>query len=168
MTTLYQLTDEFQVALRDIEGMQLSGEIDSDTAADTLEGLEGELVDKVRNVGLHIKNLRSDLDQLKQAKDQFDARIKSAKDKIEWYEKYLYTNIVKTKCPAISDGQVSIRLKPMPDLVNITATEVPLKYSTLKPSSSTPDRKLILKELKAGAKFVFADLITDRTALELK
>tara|TARA_R110000772_G_C13310282_1_gene440294 strand:- start:30602 stop:31114 length:513 start_codon:yes stop_codon:yes gene_type:complete len=170
MTALYTLTSEFQEAIRNIGAMQERGEIDAETADDTIEGLGLDLTEKMRNVGLHCKNLRSDLDQLVQAKAQFDDRLKAAKAACEWYEGYLYTNMIKTKHAPIADGQISIRVKPMPDLVEVTGS-APLKYSTLKaaiPATSSPDKRAIKKALDAGEELPFAHLIKDRTKLEIK
>lgn len=54
-----------------------------------LEELQVEKAEKVKNIALWIKNLRSDEKELKAERDSFDARMKAAKNRRESLENYL-------------------------------------------------------------------------------
>jgi hypothetical protein len=166
---LYKLSDNYQRAVIDIEAMFEAGDIDQTTLADTLEGLEGDVKDKAINVALHIKNLRSDLAQLEEAKKSFDARIKQAKSSLEFYEGYLDTNLVKSGITEIKTDTVLIKYKKLPDIVEVAPDAViPDGFARIIPESREPDKRAILDALKIGATLDFASLITGRTKLEIK
>lgn len=167
MTQLYKLSYEYMLAVRSIEGMFEVGDIDQTTLTDTLEGLEGELKDKAINVALHIKNLRSDLEQLETAKKSFDARIKATQSSLEFYEGYLDNNLRKSGINEIKSDYVIIKYKSLPPIVEITG-DVPEQYQRVIPETREPDKRGIMEALKAGEHLEFAELITGRTKLEIK
>ena len=102
MTALYKLTGEMMDAVRAIESMLDAGDVDAETAAATIEGLQGEIESKAINVAMHIKNLRSDLAQLEEAKASFASRIKSVEKSLSFYESYLDANLRKSGIDNIS------------------------------------------------------------------
>jgi hypothetical protein len=164
---LYKLTDEYSNAIAAIESMVESGEIDTATASDTLEGIAGEVKDKAINVALHIKNLRSDIEQLKAEKDSFDARIKQAQASLEFYESYLDTNLQKAGITEIKSDKALIKYKKLPAIVDVTG-EVPEQFQRVIPEKREPDKRAIGDALKAGQELGFAVLIEGRTKLEIK
>ena len=164
---LYKLTDNYAKAIRAIESMVEAGELSAETAADTLEGLQGELKDKAINVALHIKNLRSDLAQLEDAKNSFDARIKAAEASLAFYEQYLDANMQKSGLVELKTPEVLVKYKKLPAIVDITG-EVPEPFQRVIPEKREPDKRAIGEALKAGQVLDFAALIEGRTRLEVK
>lgn len=166
---LYKLSDNYQRAVIDIEAMFEAGDIDQTTLTDTLEGLEGEVKDKAVNVALHIKNLRSDLAQLEDAKKSFDARIKQTESSLEFYEGYLDTNLVKSGITEIKTDKVLIKYKKLPDVVEVAPDAViPDDFARIVPETREPDKRAIMEVLKTGAELGFASLITGHMKLEIK
>lgn len=164
---LYKLAENYMEAVRSLEQMLEAGDIDKNALVDTLEGLGGEIKDKAVNVALHIKNLRSDLEQLENAKASFDSRIKSTKASLEFYEGYLDNNLVKAGINEIKSDFVVIKYRSLPAIVDITG-EVPAEFQRVIPESREPDKKAILTALKSGQTFEFANLVEGRTKLEIK
>ena len=164
---LYRIANQYQQAVSDIANMFESGEIDQTTASDTLEGMEGELKDKAVNVALHIKNIRSDLEQLEAAKKSFDARIKAAQSSLEFYECYLDKNLQQSGITEIKSDYVLIKYKGLPPIVEITS-DVPEQFQRVIPEKREPDKRAIMDALKAGEALTFESLITGRTKLEIK
>lgn len=167
MTQLYKLAEGFNVAVAELNEMLESGEIDKSTIEDTLEGLEGELKDKAINIGLYIKNLRSDLSQYEEAKSEFDEKARAVKSKIEFYDRYLETNMRQSGIDSLKNEYVDIGFKSLPAIVDVTG-DVPKEYSTVVPESMRPDKRLIAKKLKDGEVFDFASLVTGRTKMVIK
>lgn len=167
MTQLYRLAENYQQAAADIQSMFDAGEIDLAAVTDTLEGLEGEVKDKAVNVALHIKNLRSDLEQLENAKASFAARIKAAKSSLDFYENYLDLNLQKSGISEIKTDFVTIKYKKLPAIVDVTG-DVPEQFQRVIPEKREPDKKAIEEALKAGNVLPFATLIEGRTKLEIK
>src|SRR5690606_31174951 len=124
---LYKLADEYTQALHGIQALLDDGEIDPASAADTLEGISGGVKDKAVNVALHIKNLRSDIDQLKAAKESFDARIKRAQSELDFFENYLDTNMRKAGFTEIKTDLAHIKYRKLPAVVDITG-DVPEQF----------------------------------------
>ncbi len=164
---LYKLTQDYQQTVSAIQDLFESGEIDQQALTDTLEGLGGELQDKAVNVALHIKNLRSDIEQLDGAKKSFDARIKSAKRSLEFYETYLDINLQKAGITEIESEYAIIKYRKLPAIVEVTG-EVPDNFARIIPESREPDKTAIMQALKGGESLPFAQLITGRTKLEIK
>jgi len=164
---LYKLSNNYQQAILGMESMLEAGELNQNDIQDTLEGLQGELQDKAINVALHIKNLRSDLAQLQDAKASFDARIKSAQSQIEFYELYLDANLRKANITEIKSDYCVIKYKGMPPAVEITG-EVPDSFMRIIPESKAPDKKAIGDAIKAGQELDFAELLVGRVRLDIK
>jgi hypothetical protein len=167
MTQLYKLSDEYHLALNNLQQLFDAGDIDQAALTDTLEGLEGAVKDKAINVGLHILNLRSDLAQLEAVKSTFDARIKSAKASVEFYEGYLDTNLQKAGITEIKNDLVMIKYKRIPAIVDITG-EVPAPFQRVIPEKREPDKRAIGDALKSGQVLPWAVLIDGRTKLEIR
>ena len=167
MTQLFKLTADYQAATLAIEAMLEAGEIDLATATDTLDGLGGEVRDKAIKVALYIKNLRSDIDQLKAAKDSFDSRIKSAQSNLDFFESYLDANLVKSGISEIKSDLVLIKYKKLPAMVDITG-DVPESFQRVIPEKREPDKRAIGDALKSGQALGFAVMIDGRTKLEIK
>lgn len=164
---LYKLTDEYAAAVRSLESMFEAGDIDQRALSDTMESMAGDVRDKAINVALHIKNLRSDMDQLESAKAEFDARIKATKRQIEFYEGYLDANMQKAGLTDIKSDYCQVKYKALPPIVEITG-EVPVEYCRVIPEKREPDKVAIKDALKSRADLSFASMITGRTKLEVK
>lgn len=163
---LYKLTDEFQEAVGNLNEAFAAGDLDERTLEDTMEALEGEMQDKCINVGLHIKNLRSDVDQLKNAKDEFALKQKRAQKQLDFYEYYLDHNMQKTGMKKAGNEYVDIKYRNLPDTVVCTAA--PVEYSIVVPESSKPDKRKIKEALVNGESLSFATLLTGRQGLSVQ
>jgi len=164
---LYKLANDYGVAIRNIQNMLDAGEIDQGSALDTIEGLAGEVKDKAVNVALHIKNLRSDLEQLENAKASFDARIKAVESSLDFYTDYLDRNMVKAGINELKTDFVVVRYKKLPAIVDVTG-DVPAEFQRVIPEKREPDKIAIKDALKSGQQLTFAQLIEGRTKLEIK
>ena len=164
---LYRLTDEYAAAVRNLESMFEAGDIDQSALSDTMEAMVGDVRDKAINVALHIKNLRSDLAQLEDAKKSFDARIKAAESSLAFYEQYLDANMQKSGLVELKTPEVLVKYKKLPAIVDITG-EVPEPFQRVIPEKREPDKRAIGEALKAGQVLDFAALIEGRTKLEVK
>ena len=164
---LYRLTDEYAAAVRNLESMFEAGDIDQSALSDTMEAMVGEVKDKAINVALHIKNLRSDLAQLEDAKKSFDARIKAVESSLTFYEQYLDANMQKSGLVELKTPEVLVKYTKLPAIVNITG-EVPEPFQRVIPEKREPDKRAIGEALKAGQVLDFAALIEGRTKMEVK
>lgn len=168
---LYKLSEEAQAALSNMKAMLDNDEIDQESYNDTMEALTGALEDKVVNVGLHIKNLRSDAEALKTAKAEMDKRLKSVQSNIDFYEAYLFKHMQANSIEKAGNEYIDLRVKNLPDMVNITDEESILTDFRLPQPPiklGAPDKRAILKALKENIEINGVELITDRKSLVIK
>lgn len=165
MSTLYELTADYQAALLNLHELLEAGDIDQQTFNDTAEGITGEIREKCINVGHYIKNLQADVDRYKAAEQSFKERRQRAEKAIEWFTSYLETNMEKANLAEIKGELVDIRKKKMPDVVEVTAEHlVPRDFLRFKPTWE-PDKVAIKQALSEGQKLGFAKLVTGRRKL---
>lgn len=149
MAKLYEIA-------RDIENFEFqfdeeTGEVLNEAELDELKMNFNE---KIENIGLFIKNLSSDIEAYKAEKKTFDAKIKSAENKIEWLKKYLVFALQgeKFKTPRVS---ISYR-KSQQVLTPDNAENVDEKYRRYKVEI---DKSAIKEALNNGEKIHNCSLI---------
>lgn len=163
---LYELSEQYVDALDTLEGLLLEGEIDQEAFNNTMEGLEGEVKDKAVNVALHIKNIKSDIEQLAKAKKEFEAKQKSKESQLEFYTQYLDFHMRATGLNEVGNEYVTVKYRKLPDVVECAGA--PPEYSIIVPESSKPDKVRIKEAIQSGVELPFARLITGRLGLSIK
>lgn len=146
--SLYQLADEFQVAAQKLSDLDL----DEQTIADTLEGLQGGLEVKATNVAMFAKNLESAAEQIKIAESQMSARRKAIENRAQKVRDYLKMNMERTGILKIESPYFKIAIRENPPTVVIDAiSQIPDAFMrTPEPPPDVPDKKFILAAIKAG------------------
>ncbi|MDD6788832.1 MAG: siphovirus Gp157 family protein, partial [Lachnospira sp.] len=86
--TLYEINSALQAAVDDCIDPE-TGEILDESLLDAIDGLQMARDEKIENICLCIKNLRSDADQLKAEKQAFEKRYAATKAKADRLTKYL-------------------------------------------------------------------------------
>lgn len=147
MTTLYELTGIYKQALSELEGM------DSDAVADTIEGLQGELIEKAQNVAAYMLNMDSDIDQISIAIKRLSDRKFVLQKKRDWMNEYLLRNMIASDISEIkaNDGSFRARVQKGRESVFIEeGTMVPEGFVRIK---IEPDRTALMQAMKNGASF---------------
>lgn len=153
--TLYELTDDY-LRLLDIAE---DPDVDPQTFADTLEGIDGALEDKADNYAKVIRQMKVDADGLDSEIKRLQARKKaiegnSERMKSNLEEAMLATGKTKFKTELFSFG---IQKNPPSVMVDEEHPErIPLEY--LIPQDPKIDKRRIMEELKAGAELSWARL----------
>lgn len=143
---LYELTTEFAEFQRLID----SEEFDEKTIADTLESIQGEIMDKGRNVAAFFQNLDAESEALKAAESRIAARRKSIESRADWLREYLRTNMERCGISKIECPEFVVTLgKPRDVCEIVNESELPDLYVKTK-TVTTPDKALILKAMKDG------------------
>jgi hypothetical protein len=144
--TLYALTNDLLAA----QNALAESDFDLETINDTLEGLQGEVVQKMEGCIAISRNLESLAAQIKAAEDQMAARRKTLENRAAWLKEYVRgameaSGISKVECPYF---RATIRQNP-PSVVIDALQEIPpgyLRYPEAPPPS--PDKKAILEAWK--------------------
>lgn len=145
---LYQLADEYAVAVQRLSDLEL----DDQTIADTLEGLQGALEIKATNVAMFARNLEAAAEQIRQAESAMAARRKAIENRAGRIREYLMVNmekagISKIECPYF---RIAVRENP-PAVVIDMQGEIPQEFMKQpEPPPPSPDKKAIAEAIKAG------------------
>jgi len=160
---LYELTEEYQIAiseLSEIEGL-------SDQAiADTLEGLEGELIDKAKNVAAYVQNLESNARELKEAENRIKVRRVRAEKESANLKDYLRFNMEKSGITKIECPEFKVTLGKPSKIVEVS-DDLDSRYVVSKTTTS-PDKKAIAADLKDGIDIKGAKLVDGKSRLTIK
>lgn len=165
MTALYTIAAEYRAAAEKLAELDL----DSETIADTLEGLSGDLETKAQNVAFFARNLESTAAAIKQAEADMAARRKAMENRANGLKRYIFESmkfagIEKIECP-----HFRLSIKNNPAAVEIFEPGlVPASFMrTPEPPPPAPDKTAINEALKAGQDVPGARL-TSSQRLEIK
>lgn len=147
LPALYQVADAY---LQDVAKLQ-DLDLDPQTVADTLEGLQGDMEVKATNVAMFIRNLESLADQIKQAEATMAARRKAIETRAESIREYLLSNMQRTGITKIESPYFKIALRNNPPSVVVDDPSlIPARYMRqAEPPPPSPDKK----EIKAAIEF---------------
>lgn len=144
---LYEICNElanFELVC-DEDGVILNG--------DELDKLQLAKADKVKNIGLLVKNLNADLTALTEEKkvmsQRFDSRIKAIERDIEFYKEYLTKYLEGEKFES-DDKSVVISYRPSTKTIVDDITKVSAEY--LKAQEPKADLTAIKKAINDGVK----------------
>jgi hypothetical protein len=149
LPTLYAISDQY---LQDVSKLQ-DMDLDEQTIADTLEGLQGDMEVKATNVAMFVRNLESLADQIKAAEAQMSARRKAIETRAERVRTYLLSNMQRTGITKIESPYFVLSVRSNPPKVVIDDPEaVPDEYWR-QPAIPLPelDKKAIAAAIKAGS-----------------
>ncbi len=113
---LYQLADEYQQALEVLDDPELPEEV----VRDTLEALQGGLVQKGQAVAAYALNLSAEIEALKAHEKRVAAKRKTLEAREAWFREYLKANMERCGINEIKaiDGTFTAKLgKGRPSVV---------------------------------------------------
>lgn len=145
MATLYELNAQI---------MNFQWEVDEETGeilnAEALDELGMEFNEKVKNIGLLIKNLESDADQYDKAEKDFAKKKKTSKNKADSLKRYLASNLNGAKFKS-DDGLLDISYRKSESVEIEDGANVPSEY--LVAQEPKVDKVALKKALKEGKTF---------------
>ena len=151
---LYQIEDAIMQCV-DLE----TGEIIDEQM---LEQLEMERDTKIENICLYIKNLKAEVEALKNEKAYFEKRMKSASNKMESLTNYLTKALGGQKFET-TKVKVSYRKSDKVEVVDIS--KIPEEY--LKMKEPEADKTAIKNALKSGVK-VDGVVLVENSNIQIK
>lgn len=162
---LYEIANNFAHVMDLAE----SGELDEQTAKDTLEAIGGEFEVKARNCMMIVRQLESDgagikaeIDRLKVLQDQNAKSVESLKE-------YIKSGMETIGSDKLDLGIFKLTLKAPTKAVEVTdATQIPSDYWRVVPETKAVDKSLIATMLKTGKEIPGAKLVDGKRALLIK
>lgn len=153
--SLYTMAEEYRQAAERLNDLDL----DEQTIADTLEGMEGSIEDKAKNVAFWIKNTEATAAAIKEARQAMAEREKSLLNRADRCRQYLLDclNMVGKKKVETPFFVISIRKNPK-SVVLDDASLLPVEYQRVIPEHREPDKGLIKDAILAGTLVMGAHL----------
>ena len=152
MSTLFELTDEFQW----LHEMATDPEVDPDVFSDTLEALTGELEVKGRGYVSVIKQLEMEAKQAKEISQQFVDKQKLRENRIKRMKDTLLYAMSKIGTDQIEAGEWTIKVQKNGGLQPMVIDgEVPENFKRI---TIDDDKEKIRKALENGEELDFAHL----------
>lgn len=155
---LYEINEKYSILLESIE----NGDIPEECIKDTLDSVEGELIDKLDNIVSYIKQLKIEKEGIKEEVKNLQERVKQKENKIKNLEEYVFANMKLAKKNKVETSKNIIRIAKNPASIVITDEEKAIEY--LKEVEGglkikTEISKTVVKELlKKGEELEFANL----------
>lgn len=154
MATLYEINQNILNCITTEEGMTVNTETGEVIDLEALEQLELERSEKIRNIALWIKNLKSDAVALDAEEKAFKARKDAAKRKAEQLSGYLASVLNGEKVTG-TDFAISWRKSTAVNVLD----EKNIPPTFLIPQPPKVDKTGISKALKSGETVSGAELI---------
>lgn len=165
--SLYVMADQYTQAFYALA----DSDFDNETIDDTLDGLEGELVEKGKAVVAFSLNLDAEIDAMKVAEKRIADRRKMLENKRDRLREYLKMNMARCGITEIkaNDGSFIAKLYIGRDEAVVIDDEsaIPMDYKREIPVSYQVDKALIKKASKDGFVVTGAH-IEKRDRLEIK
>ena len=146
MTALYQIVSEYRQQLDALAEL----DIDAQTYADTLDGMQGELQDKLRAVIAYSIDLEIEATGAAAASKRMKERAESIENRVKWLREYALRAMEATGLPEISTDEWAAKVaKKPPSVVIAESAELPAEYirTTVK---TEPDKAALKAALVAG------------------
>lgn len=164
MTALYALAAEYRQTAQALADLDL----DAQTIADTLEGMQGELETKAGSVALMVRSLEADAAAISQWAKDANARAKALELRAEQLREYLARNLEAAGIERVSAPGVAISWRKS-TAVNVFQPElIPADLMRQRPAPDPePNKTAIADALKAG-KDVPGCALEHRRSLQIK
>ena len=148
MSSLYELTAEYQALLE----MAEDPDIDEQAITDTLEALGGEIESKADGYGMVLRNLSADIDTIKAEIDRLTARKRTIERNIDRMKDSLKYAMVATDKPKFKTALFSFSVRnnaPSVIMDEQYIENIPEEYLTM--HEPTVNKTAIKDAIKAGA-----------------
>lgn len=146
--TLYQLAREHREAADKLAELDL----DSQTFADTLESLGGDLEEKSKNTAFVVRNLEAAADQIDAAMEEMSRRAAAIRKNADRVREYLMTNMVFAGVKKIETPYFVLMVRDNPPKVIVDdETKIPRQFFVEPPKPEPKlDKKALVASLKTG------------------
>ncbi len=116
-TSLYELSDNYYQALDFLTDPE--NDIDDQTLLDTVEGLDGEIDDKITAVGKFIVSIENQAAGITEAEKRMKYRRQALDKKADWLRLYLSASMQKIGKTKVTAPDIAVSLAKLPASVRI-------------------------------------------------
>lgn len=150
--TLYELTGRY------LELLDMAEDVDADTLADTLEGIEGEIEDKADNYAKVIRNIEGDIQKVKSEIERLTAKKQTMENNVRRIKESLQASMVATGKTKFKTQLFSFGIQKNPASVQLKeGVEVPVQF--YKQPEPVLDKTALKNYLKENGAQDYAELV---------
>lgn len=168
--TLYQLNAEFEELYNLLCDLPDDDEEALEAYYTTLEGIQGEIDQKMENIACIIKQLNADAAALKTERDAIDARLKAKQHKADRLKAMLQDALVNAGLKRLEMPKAKISLRQNPPSVIITDLGAVAASEYIKPrviKEADVDKTAIKAAIQSGEDVPGAEL-ESKTSITIK
>lgn len=156
MTSLYTIASEYRAQLAALADLDMPPEV----VADTVEGMAGEVENKLRAVIAYSLELDVLATGAADAAKRMQERAKALQTRVEWLRTYALQTMQGCGIGEVATDEFGAKIAKKPPSVQITdAALIPAAYMrTPEPPPPAPDKKAIADAIKTGASVPGAEL----------
>lgn len=160
MSKLYEIANDY--------ARLMDADFDADEIADTLEGMEGELTDKIEQLLAIVKNESGYAERLKEEAKSLNERAAVIQNKIENILSYIASSLEMVGKKKIRAGLHQVTVRAPSESVDITdSSALPPEYVEYE-TVIKADKLAIKHQLKAGNSIPGAQLKVGKPSLIIK
>lgn len=165
MAKLYEIADRYQGLEAKLNDD--ADEITQEALWDTLEGIEGELADKVENIVKLRQNIEAEVEALKAEEQRLAKKRRVLEAKTEGLKGYLFAQLNKIGIKKFKAGVFNLTIRPCnPSVEVIDEAAVPHIYKTF--PAPVVSKSMALEVLKTGVEIPGLKLVTDKETLVIR
>jgi len=164
MTSLRDMTGQY----KELMTIASDPELPPEALADTLEGLEGEIKIKAENIVHVLLNSDGLVEARKTEIARLQDSVKALQNGKERLKDYLRFNMEATGITKIDCPLFTISLGKGRDIVSIDNEAMLDDFYLNTKTTVTPDKRIILRDLKEGKEIEGASLTTSQSSLRIK
>lgn len=143
---LYNITAAYRADLAALADL----DIDPQTAADTLEGMQGEIRDKLQAVIAYSLELDILAAGASEAAKRMQDRAKGLTSRVEWLRAYALQSMQATGIGDVSNDEFSAKVAKKPaSVVILDSAALPAEFLRVK-TTTDPDKAALKKAIEAG------------------
>jgi uncharacterized protein YeeX (DUF496 family) len=161
---LYEITDKYESAINELS--KIEG-LDQETINDTLESIEGEIVEKGKNVAAYFQNLDSSIREMKEAEKRIADRRKAMEKQSEGLKDYLRFNMEKSGVTKIECAEFKVTLGKPSKIVEVDIDQIDDGFIG-RVVTEKVDKALVKKYLTSGEEVKGARLVDGKSRLIIK
>jgi len=147
MNSLYEMAAEF----RAIADRLNDSDMDAQTVADTLDGLSGDLEEKIINTAKYFRNMEADAEKIEEAANAMLERAKTLRKHAGNIKTYLQSNMERAGLQKVNSPWFVVSLANNPEAVAVDdEASIPRDYFKEIPASFVLDKALLKKAIQDG------------------
>lgn len=161
---LYELSEAFH----NVSELFNDGMIDQQAFTDTIEQIEIDLEEKIKNCVMMYKQHQANIQMLNTEIERLGALATKEEHAAEWLENYIAQSMLKTNKDRFDLGLFKLTLKQPTKKTNIIdESKIPSDFWVTIPESKRVDKSALLAALKLG-EVEWAELVDGKRALIIK